>query len=77
MDFYKAAFGAVEDYRAGGTDDEEEVVAQLSVGEASFWVADESPPHRNFSPESLGGATVEIGRPQMAWPPAAGSITAR
>lgn len=60
IEFYKAAFGAVEDYRVGGTDDHEDVVAQLSVGEASFWVSDESPPHRNFSPESLGGATVRL-----------------
>jgi PhnB protein len=41
------------------------VVAQLSVGEAEFWVADESPEHKNFSPESLGaefrgGATVRM-----------------
>ncbi len=40
IEFYKAAVGAVEDYRVGGTD-EHEVVAQLSVGNASFWVADE------------------------------------
>jgi len=60
VDFYKAAFGAVEDYRLGGTDDDEDVVAQLSVGNASFWVADESPPHANFSPQSLGGATVRM-----------------
>lgn len=44
----------------GGKDDDESVVAQLSVGNASFWVADESPPHRNFSPESLGGGTVRM-----------------
>jgi PhnB protein len=60
VEFYKAAFGAVEDYRVGGTDDEESVVAQLSVGGASFWVADESPSHGNFSPESLGGSTTRI-----------------
>jgi PhnB protein len=60
IDFYKAAFGAVEDYRVGGTDDEEEVVAQLSVGSASFWVSDESPAHGNFSPESVGEATVRM-----------------
>jgi PhnB protein len=60
IEFYKAAFGAVEDYRVGGTDEHEAVVAQLSVGDASFWVADESPPHENFSPESLGGATARM-----------------
>jgi PhnB protein len=60
IEFYKAAFGAVEDYRVGGTDAHEDVVAQLSVGDASFWVSDESPAHGNFSPESLGGATVRM-----------------
>jgi PhnB protein len=60
IEFYKAAFGAVEDYRVGGTDAHEDVVAQLSVGDASFWVSDESPAHGNFSPESLGGATVRL-----------------
>jgi PhnB protein len=60
IEFYKSAFGAVEDYRVGGTDDHEAVVAQLSVAGASFWVADESPRHQNFSPESLGGATTRM-----------------
>jgi PhnB protein len=60
IEFYKEAFGAVEDYRVGGTDDHVAVVAQLSVGGASFWVADESPPHGNFSPETLGGGTVRM-----------------
>jgi len=60
LEFYKAAFGAVELYRVGGTEAHEEVVAQLSVGSASFWVSDESPPNGNFSPESLGGSTVRL-----------------
>jgi PhnB protein len=60
LDFYKAAFGAVEMYRVGGTEDDEEVVAQLSVGNASFWVSDESPLDKNFSPESLGKSTVRL-----------------
>ncbi|MGA3153019.1 MAG: VOC family protein [Streptosporangiaceae bacterium] len=60
IEFYKSAFGAVEDYRVGGTDEHEAVVAQLSVGGAAFWVADESPAHQNFSPESLGGATTRM-----------------
>ena len=51
VDFYRAAFGAVEDYRVGGTDEHEAVVAQLSIGATTFWVADESPDHENFSPE--------------------------
>jgi PhnB protein len=60
VEFYKSAFGAVEDYRVGGTDAHEAVVSQLSVGDTSFWVADESPEHANFSPETVGGGTVRI-----------------
>ncbi len=60
VEFYKAAFGAVEVYRVGGTDEHQDVVAQLSVGDSSFWVSDESPPNGNFSPESLGGSTVRL-----------------
>jgi PhnB protein len=58
IEFYKAAFGASELFRLdaeGGA-----VVAQLSVGAAEFWVADESPEHLNFSPESLGGGSVRM-----------------
>jgi PhnB protein len=58
--FYRDAFGADELYRIGGTPDNEDVVAQLGVGDASFWVADESPEHLNFSPESLGGSTARL-----------------
>jgi len=60
VEFYKEAFGAVEVYRVGGTEDHEDVVSQLTVGSASFWVSDESPTNANFSPESLGGGTVRI-----------------
>jgi PhnB protein len=60
VEFYKAAFGATEVYRVGGTDEDPDVVSQLSVGTASFWVSDESPENNNFSPESLGGATVRM-----------------
>jgi PhnB protein len=60
IEFYKAAFGAVELHRVGGTDEHEDVVAQLAVGDASFWVSDESPANENFSPESLGGSTVRM-----------------
>jgi PhnB protein len=60
VDFYRAALGAVELHRVGGTDEHEEVVAQLAVGSARFWVADESPEHGNLSPESLGGSSVRL-----------------
>ena len=57
-EFYKTAFGAVELFRLDGEGGS--VVAQLSVGGAEFWVADESPEHLNFSPESLGGGSVRM-----------------
>jgi len=60
VEFYEAAFGAVEIYRVGGTDQHESVVSQLTVGGTSFWVSDESPPNGHFSPESLGGSTVRL-----------------
>jgi PhnB protein len=60
VDFYKAAFGAREVYRVGGTDDFPPVVSELAVGETTFWVSDESPEHHNHSPESLGGGTVKL-----------------
>ncbi|HEY1903456.1 MAG TPA: VOC family protein [Terracidiphilus sp.] len=58
VEFYKAAFGAVEVYRLD--DQSKGVVARLSVDGAEFWVSDESPEHGNFSPESLGGCSVRI-----------------
>ena len=60
VEFYKAAFGADEVFRFGGTNDLEEVVAQLAVGDSMFWVEDESPEHGNFSPQSVGGATARM-----------------
>jgi PhnB protein len=60
VEFYRNAFGAKEIYRVGGTDDFPSVVAQLSVGNGSFWVSDESPPNKNFSPETVGGSTVRL-----------------
>ncbi len=58
VDFYKIAFGATQLFRIEAPDGA--VVAQLGVGESTFWVADESPEHLNFSPESLGGGTVRM-----------------
>jgi PhnB protein len=60
VEFYKRAFGAVEVYRVAGTDVHPAVVSQLAVGDTSFWVADESPEHENFSPETLGGSTTRM-----------------
>ena len=58
VEFYKAAFGSVELFRID--DPEGAVVARLSAEGAEFWVADESPENKNFSPESLGGGTVRM-----------------
>ena len=60
VEFYRQAFGAVEVYRVGGTEVDREVVSQLAVGDASFWVSDESPANQHFSPETLGGSTVRL-----------------
>ena len=55
--FYKKAFGAEEVFKIenGGS-----VVAQLAVQGAKFWVADESPAHLNYSPETLNGSTTRL-----------------
>lgn len=60
LDFYRAAFGAEVIYQVGGTADNHAVVAELAVEGGHFWVADESPEHANFSPESLGGSTTRM-----------------
>jgi PhnB protein len=69
IEFYKAAFGAGELYRVDGEGGD--VVARLSVEGAEFWVADESPEHQNFSPESLGGGSARmvmiVGDPDAAF----------
>jgi PhnB protein len=55
IDFYKSAFDATELFRVEGGG-----VGQLSISGAEFWVAEESPEHLNFSPESLGGCSVRM-----------------
>jgi len=57
VDFYQTAFGARVLFRL---DDGGAVVAQLAVGAAEFWLADESPEHFNFSPETLSGSTARM-----------------
>src|SRR5687767_6465323 len=58
VEFYKAAFGAIEVFRVD--DPAGAVVSRLSVENAEFWVADESPEHANFSPGTVGGGTVRM-----------------
>ena len=57
LEFYNTAFGAEELFKI---ENQGSVVATLSVEGAEFWVADESPDHLNFSPETLGGGTVRM-----------------
>jgi PhnB protein len=58
VEFYIAALGAQVLFRLDGEDGG--VVAQLRLGRSDFWVADESPEHKNFSPDTLGGGTVRL-----------------
>jgi PhnB protein len=58
LEFYKAAFGAIEVYRLDGPGGS--VVAKLAIDSSEFWLSDESPDHGNFSPETLGGATAKM-----------------
>ena len=52
--FYEAAFGANVVHQVG---DGHDVVAQLAVGEAAFWVAGTSATMKRLSPRSIDGAT--------------------
>jgi uncharacterized glyoxalase superfamily protein PhnB len=56
--YYIAAFGAQLLFRLDAPDGA--LVAELAMGQSRFWVADESPEHKNFSPETLGGGTVRM-----------------
>lgn len=58
VEFYQKAFVASVLFRINAPDGA--VVAQLDVDGAGFWIADESPAHLNFSPESLGGGSVRM-----------------
>jgi PhnB protein len=57
VSFYVAAFGATVLHQVGEGDD---IVAQLAVGEAAFWVAAAAPELGRFSPATAGGATGRI-----------------
>jgi len=58
IEFYKNAFGAAVLFRLDAPDGG--VVATLSIEGAEFWLADESPEHQNFSPETLKGSTTRL-----------------
>jgi PhnB protein len=54
VSFYQKAFGAVVVHLVGQGDD---IVAQLAVGDAEFWVAAAGPAMRRYSPLAIGGRT--------------------
>jgi PhnB protein len=54
VEFYKTGFGAVVLHHVGEGND---IVVQLAVGDAAFWVTASSPDMKRFSPKSIGGAT--------------------
>jgi PhnB protein len=55
--FYQAAFGATVMHCVGAGDD---IVAQLSVGDAAFWVTAASVSMKRFSPQAIGGTTSRM-----------------
>lgn len=54
VSFYEAAFGAKVAHLAGEGD---EIVAQLTIGDAAFWVAAASPAMKRYDPKAIDGAT--------------------
>jgi len=52
--FYERAFGATVLHRVGEGDD---IVAQLGVGDAAFWIAASSESMRRLSPLAVDGTT--------------------
>jgi PhnB protein len=52
--FYQAAFGARVLHRVG---DGEDIVAQLAIGDAGFWVSTAGSVGQRLNPKAIGGAT--------------------
>ena len=55
--FYQAAFGATVVHQVGDGDD---IVAQLVVGDAAFWIAPSSPTMKRLDPAAIEGATGRV-----------------
>jgi PhnB protein len=58
VEFYQQAFGAQEPQRF--TTPAGQIVAELEIDGARFFVVDENPEAFNLSPDSLGGTSVRI-----------------
>ena len=54
VEYYRSAFGATVLHLVGEGDD---IVAQLAVGDAAFWVAGADAGAGRLSPQAIGGAT--------------------
>ena len=52
--FYQAAFGATVLHRVG---EGEDIVAQLAIGDAAFWVSTAGSAGERLNPKAIGGAT--------------------
>jgi PhnB protein len=52
--FYQVAFGAGVLHRVG---DGEDIVAQLAIGDAAFWVSTAGSAGQRLNPKAIGGAT--------------------
>lgn len=59
VDFYQRAFGAEVQFMVG--DEENGIVAGMSIDGVEFIVADEAPDYGNPSPETLGGTPIRMG----------------
>jgi PhnB protein len=57
LEFYASAFGARLLHRVG---DGEDIVAQLAIGEAIFWIAATGSSSERLVPRALGGATGRL-----------------
>jgi PhnB protein len=57
LTFYGEAFGAQVVHLVGEGDD---IVAQLAVGDAFFWIAGAGPAIGRFSPDAIGGHTSRM-----------------
>ena len=57
LTFYGAAFGARVLHQVGEGDD---IVAQLAVGDAAFWVSPGGADGPRFSPGAIGGTTSRM-----------------
>lgn len=60
IDFYVAAFGAVEDFRMTEPGTGKLGHAELDIGDARLMLADEWPDFGALSPDSIGGTAVTL-----------------